>query len=79
MSRLRRTIVPFINKEKRSEVPGCKMTVTTVQTADADTVPVHPVDLHLSKALFSLEPDNLQLHCFFKAGSIILLFVLLCS
>ena len=22
------------------------------------------VDLHLSKALFSLDPDNLQLHCF---------------
>ena len=22
-------------------------------------------DLHLSKALFSLAPDNLQLHCFF--------------
>ena len=24
------------------------------------------VDLHLSKALFSLDADNLQLHCFLK-------------
>ena len=34
------------------------------------------VDLHLSKALFSLDSDNLQLHCFFRAGNIVLLFVL---
>ena len=36
-----------------------------------------PVDLRLSKALFSLDPDNPQLHCFFRAGNIVLLFVLL--
>ena len=34
------------------------------------------VDLHLSKALFSQDPDNLQLHCLFRVGDIVLLFVL---
>ena len=28
-----------------------------------------PVDLHLSKAPFSLDPDNLQLHCFLGLGT----------
>ena len=28
------------------------------------------VDLHLSKALFSLDPDNLQLHCFLGLGAL---------
>ena len=38
------------------------------------------VDLLLSKALFSLDPHNLQLHCFLDLhGSIILLFILLSS
>ena len=37
------------------------------------------VDLHPSKALFSLDPDNLQLRCFLRVGSIVLLFVLLSS
>ena len=43
------------------------------------------VDLHLSKDLFSLDPDNLQLHfvfvClfYFRVGNIVLLFVLLSS
>ena len=32
------------------------------------------VHLHFSKALFSLDPDNLQLHCFLGLGT---LFVLL--
>ena len=30
-----------------------------------------------AKATFSLDPDNLQLHCFLTAGNIVLLFVLL--
>ena len=29
-----------------------------------------PVDLHLTKALFSLNPDNLQLHCFLQLGTL---------
>ena len=29
-----------------------------------------PVDLHLSKALFSLDPDNLKLHCFLGLGAL---------
>ena len=29
-----------------------------------------PVDLHLSKALFSLDPGNLQLHCFLGLGAL---------
>ena len=37
------------------------------------------VELHPSKALFSLDPDNLQLRCFLRVGSIVLLFVLLSS
>ena len=28
------------------------------------------VDLHPSKALFSLDPDNLQLHCFLGLGTL---------
>ena len=28
------------------------------------------VDLHSSKALFSLDPDNLQLHCFLGLGAL---------
>ena len=28
------------------------------------------VDLHLSKALFSLDPDKLQLHCFLGLGAL---------
>ena len=28
------------------------------------------VDLHPSKALFSLDPDNLQLHCFLGLGAL---------
>ena len=28
------------------------------------------VDLHLSKVLFSLDPDNLQLHCFLGLGAL---------
>ena len=27
-------------------------------------------DLHLSKAVFSLDPDNLQLHCFLGLGAL---------
>ena len=27
-------------------------------------------DLHLSKSLFSLDPDNLQLHCFLGLGAL---------
>ena len=37
------------------------------------------VDLHPSKALFSMDTDNLQLHCFFSVRGIVLLFVLLSS
>ena len=39
-------------------------------------------DLHPSKALFSLDPDNLQLHCFLGLGALdfsLLVFVLLSS
>ena len=42
-------------------------------------VQILSTDLHLSKALFSLDPDNLQLHCFFTAGNIVLLFILVFS
>ena len=33
----------------------------------------------ISKSLFSLDPYNLRQHCFFRVGSIVLLFVLLSS
>ena len=29
------------------------------------------VDLHLSKALFSLDPDNQQLHCFLELRTLL--------
>ena len=29
----------------------------------------YPVDMHLSKALFPLDPDNLLLHCFLGLGT----------
>ena len=37
------------------------------------------VDLHFSKALFSLDPDILQLNCFLGLESFVLLFVVLSS
>ena len=42
------------------------------RTAARETIfyNIPSVDLHVSKALFSLDPDNLQLHCFIGLGSL---------
>ena len=40
---------------------------------ESSPVSLSAVHLHISKALFSLDPDNLQLHCFLGLGALFFL------